>query len=231
MKPLLGFSRIVYNEDAEKAISNYRSCISSTLSKDDDLNYVVFSDSILIYTDGIDERALYLVILNVAKLQSVLISKKILVRGAISYGNYESHKEGSNGIIVAGPPIVDAYRYEKQQDWIGVMITPTVLHKDQNLISKRIKSTEPPGYYLPASTPWKYLIGRASIKFHGSSNAFAGYAVLPVSDSAFEKEVANKQIADAHNMLHKLKELAPDPSAQMKYDVTMKWLLGFTKSI
>jgi hypothetical protein len=58
-------------------------------------------------------------------MQAIIMatSKKLFFRGAISNGDY-IFNESKRSISVLGNPVVDAYKYEKIGDWIGVIQTP-----------------------------------------------------------------------------------------------------------
>jgi hypothetical protein len=62
----------------------------------------------------------------------LLLQNEFAVRGAIALGSF-SRSDDPNGTFVAGRAIIEAYNYEKIQDWIGIILSPTVLQKYGNL--------------------------------------------------------------------------------------------------
>ncbi|HEY6770550.1 MAG TPA: hypothetical protein VI386_37880 [Candidatus Sulfotelmatobacter sp.] len=55
---------------------------------------------------------------------SICSQSSIWVRGAVGYGEcyYSDH---DNGLILLGQPIVEAYQWERSQEWIGGMLAPS----------------------------------------------------------------------------------------------------------
>src|SRR5262245_14073421 len=66
-----------------------------------------------------------------------MLEKEIPLRGAIAHGSLTRTKTKNGGVFVAGKPIVDAYRFETVQNWLGVMVAPSVLKKVPNLDKRR----------------------------------------------------------------------------------------------
>jgi hypothetical protein len=61
-----------------------------------------------------------------------MLENEIALRGAIAYGDYRREKN-AGGVFVAGKAIVDAYTFERQQDWVGVMLAPTTVRRFSGL--------------------------------------------------------------------------------------------------
>jgi hypothetical protein len=135
---VLGFSALVAGEGHSERINNYLECLSKALDTDDarpSVEYVVFSDSIIITSLGGTDEALQALLRGCSSAFGVMLKKEIPVRGAIAYGTYSSEKT-KNGRFVAGRAIVEAYQFEKKQDWVGIMLAPSVRRKVPNLAER-----------------------------------------------------------------------------------------------
>ena len=149
------------------------------------------------------------------------------LRGAISFGEFK-RISSSSGVILAGRPIIEAYEYEKRQDWIGIMVTPSVLECFPRIVTDegypnrfpRKKYSEwevnPMTFYAPAQ-----------ISFHGSTADFYGFAVIPISPNCSSAQQASDELNKMpQENLHPLSMSAPDPEAQKKYARTSSWFAG-----
>jgi len=129
---VMGFSNLVYKSSGSaEALDSYFSKItdeiddirSSTLG--DKLQSFLISDSIiLIAPEGLD--GLRLVINTVRRIQSALLWRKILLRGAISFG--EVFYDPKHNIIV-GKAFIKAYKLEHEANYPRVIIDPSIIKK------------------------------------------------------------------------------------------------------
>lgn len=130
---VLGFSEIVYNSDNER-IESYYSYLENRfkdhISKTK-LQYLFISDSIVISADDTKENLFELTRL-LTKIQCNLLLDKIIVRGAISYGNLYINDEGN---IIVGNALIRAYQLESQA------INPRIII-DRMVIKKYFDGTE-----------------------------------------------------------------------------------------
>jgi hypothetical protein len=111
---VLGFSALVLSnlESSKKTIDTYFSYVIGEFEKEIllyDFEYYLISDSIVIHTLNTKENFEKLT-RTVAKLQTKLISKGIIVRGGISVENL--HVSAKENVIV-GPALVIAYNLEE----------------------------------------------------------------------------------------------------------------------
>lgn len=168
-----------------------------------------------------------------------LLANKIPVRGAIAHGTYVSEKTDS-GRFVAGRAVIDAYQFEEKQDWIGIMVAPSVLGKVECLADYCALSALPDytkgrrgnpmpwpaeavsAYHgLKDRLAWAAHVQRCPIPFHGS--VYEGYAIVPTIDKPDPINLA-EDLKRSLLMLQRLKSLAPSPEIQSKYDRTITWL-------
>jgi hypothetical protein len=191
----------------------------------------VFSDSIVITTKDDSEPSFLTILERCSAVFGTLLQHEIAVRGAIAHGTFITSKTNS-GTFVAGRAIIEAYQFEENQDWIGVMLAPSVVQKIPNL-SERCKYEEP--YTdeimrrLNGRLPWvAYMQSFDSIPFHGGpleTTNYDGFAIVP-SDAKFDPVSLRDSLAKSLESLARLKSIAPNPQAQQKYQRTIEWLVG-----
>lgn len=148
---ILGFEKIIEEEDSPSniipllhklfketsIISGYKR--NTTYSRIPKVVPVLVSDTLLLYTkdDSIDSfsqlTGIVADIIYMSIRNGLLFHKKgeiinnhfirlsFLLRGAISWGDFYAEQESG---IYFGPSYNDALHWEKQQEWIGVMLTP-----------------------------------------------------------------------------------------------------------
>lgn len=88
--------------------------------KDINIKVLSISDTIVFLTDTEDRMALAFHAQLCSWLLKYAISKRIPLRGAISYGEFT---ESEN--IMLGPAIDEAAAWHESTDWIGVILTPS----------------------------------------------------------------------------------------------------------
>jgi hypothetical protein len=67
------------------------------------------------------------------------IGKKIYFRGAMAHGEY-IFNESKRSIAVLGTPVVEACKFEKYGNWIGVIQTPAFQDKYLEVLAKHAKN-------------------------------------------------------------------------------------------
>jgi len=206
--------------DLEKYTESFRS-----ISNNASLEYVLFSDTVVISTTDESEASLLKLLQSCSRLFGGLLAKGISLRGAIARGQFTREKTDT-GVFLAGRPVVDAYRFEKQQDWVGVMLTPSVLETTPELrsrchISRRRNSTH--GDWMRCVQPCASIPFRHDESLAGTE-AYEGFAIVPTDSDACDKEETLTEIQRMLASLARLKSLAPNPAAQAKYKKTSDWL-------
>jgi len=79
----------------------------------------IFSDSIIIYSNDGSEAGFLSVVKCVQRIIQSLILSQFPARGAITFGEMYIDE---NRKIHAGIPLVETYKLEQEQEWIGVVI-------------------------------------------------------------------------------------------------------------
>jgi len=227
---VLGFSNLVTGPSSQLQLQQYLDAIEQATDEKSGVrgvNFILFSDSIVISTKEQHDIALRILLRTCSRAFGLLLEKRIAVRGAIAHGQY-FREATESGTFIAGRPIVDAYDFEKKQDWVGIMIHSSVFQAKPELA----KWCKMPTNKLPASDyesrlPWIVLAQENhQIPFHGAPGQprdYDGFAVVPtVAGSALGPQWA--YLGTCIESLNYMKSLAPDPSAQRKYNATLDWL-------
>jgi hypothetical protein len=137
---VLGFASLISRESHLEELERYEECVikaTQTPEATKKVQYVLFSDSIILTTTEDDFESLKAICRSSSYLFHLLLEHEFAVRGAISLGSF-SRSEDPNGTFIAGRAIIDAYNFEKVQDWIGIVLCPSILqkHKDLGVISR-----------------------------------------------------------------------------------------------
>lgn len=229
---IMGFSTIVSGERHLERIDSYLKILKDSLGSKDDrsqINYVVFSDSIVVTTADDDDASLQALLERCSSLFGGLLANEIPVRGAIGHGTYVRETMHS-GTFVAGRAIIEAYQFEGRQDWVGIMLAPSVIQKISNLADRcRFRLPTSPDLLseLTDRLPWAaYMQYCDQIPFHGEPlemTNYQGFAIVPSNgdrDFASLSESLSLSLAS----LARLKMLAPSPQTQLKYQRCINWL-------
>ncbi len=198
---ILGFTSII-NEKSIKEVYDLmawpiKTAISDIKSYDgalqdfgsgEGLTPFIFSDSILIFTNG-DTKEDLLALINVAPVITArLINHGVPVKGAIACGETIVEKDNS---IFLGKPIIDAYNLESQVKYLGVVLHHTVNNfifhlddEDKIYVEDRIKEEIFFG---------RVNIGSSKIE-HSCIDWFALSAILSKESSEKEKYTAVKDL-------------------------------------
>lgn len=128
---LLGFSNLVRSNEVGEVIDLYEDVIlklkvDASTKTSLGLSYSWFSDTFIIFSraDSLEEFSW---LEQAARLffQRLIIAH-IPVRGAISHGKLYSNLEKN---IFIGEALIEAYEYGESQNWLGLLLTPSVYQK------------------------------------------------------------------------------------------------------
>jgi hypothetical protein len=224
---VMGFTALVYSEDHAQRIEGYLNLLRQILDKRPLIEYLVFSDSIIITTTDDTEEAFKAILERCSRLFGALLENGIPVRGAISHGSYVSEKTDS-GRFVAGRAVIDAYDFETKQNWVGIMLAPAVVRKNSGL-KNLCKLPEPSSLTSLADAErrirdWAaYAQYYAGIPFHDGT--YEGFSIVPTNASP-TPPIMRDELYKNIERLERLKSLAPSPETQAKYNRTINWLRG-----
>lgn len=235
---VLGFSALIEGADGKKRLGKYLGAVQTILNRLDSgpLKVVVSSDSLVVTTPDSKTESFEKIVAACAEMFGGFLHERIPIRGAIAHGAFERDESPKgSGVVVAGPAVIDAYRFERKQDWIGIMIAPSAVGTFAYL-TKRCQIVDP--LSEEGTPPWRNRVKEwlsvsgtvqpcSQIPFHqqGSSQPadFDGFALLPASLPLTPGGVVNS-IADGRAALAQMRLLAPDPAAQAKYGRAAHWL-------
>jgi len=236
---ILGFSRIVakdsFHERFEAYIGIIRDAVDYPRSS---LEFEISSDSVVIYSNGLNLVHLQNLLTAISTISFRLLTEiQIPLRGAVSAGKYWRFKSNDGHLMFSGAPIVDAVEFEKEQLWLGIMITPKMLENiphTQELFAILNDFNNSTYAELNAQMPWPLLVWRQEnipFRYRNSLNerSFAGIVIIPSSPNCKSPE---ELICSLETYIKKLKELkimAPTPEAQQKYSATMFCLENIRK--
>lgn len=149
---LLGFSNLVQTKGELSVFNTITTAIEEFERKRNPNGHFVervwFSDSFILYSQGASER-------DFSPLEQIsrhfflsLIQKEIPVRGALACGEVYADKENN---IIFGKGLIEAYKYAENQDWIGLILTPSAVLRMEEI---GLPASKRP-YYAKWPMPYK----------------------------------------------------------------------------
>src|SRR5258708_17948472 len=228
---VLGFADLAAGDHTGGRMNRYLESVRETMERQE-IDCVVFSDSIVLNAKGEGPEPLAAVAEACSRLLRALLGDGIALRGAIAFGDFVRQSFGES-VFVAGRAVIDAYRFEKAQDWIGVMLAPSAVARVPTLRERcnlRVAagSERADLKAIEERYPWPAFIQPCDeIPFHVSSpsepSVFDGFAIVPTS-GVLEAAEISASIRAAMAKLGWLRAIAPTPGAQRKYQLTQNWL-------
>jgi hypothetical protein len=227
---VLGFSAPISGDQGAR-VQKYLDCLKRVFDGEPEspVDYVVFSDSIILTTRDDGVPTLQALLTRCSTLLWVMLANDIALRGAIAHGSYITEKT-NRGTFVAGKAIIEAYHFEGAQDWIGIMLAPSVIQAVPDL-QARCRYEEPHSAALwealTERLPWAAFVQPCSeIPFRDAGNVvtrYHGFAIVPTSGDTSPAALRDS-LASTLERLVWLKSLAPNPRDQAKYDRTYSWV-------
>ena len=219
--------------------------IESNKNNNTDIKFQIFSDTVLLYLEyGSWSKSSrvenykkniynYFNLLSIIMCNSVLLlNSKVFpnvacnitgsfpIRGGIASGSIVAEAINSNYPILIGEPIIDAYEWEQQQNWLGISISPTSLDSIKSLMS--------PNYiYEDLDDFWSKLISDNLLIKYGvpvkvkKENRVEYVETYVVNFVPSEQKYIN-MIKNA--LLEKINTLSSDPLKRIKYEETVKFV-------
>ena len=229
---VLGFRDLISRADVSNELDRYVQSIASVVDRPAEggrLHYVLFSDSVVLYSEDDSAAAFSSMVVACSQIVRALLHEQVAVRGAIAFGSFIRSTGAGAGVIVAGRPIVEAFEYEHAQDWLGVMLCPSVVRHNPDVGQQ---CAPPPRVQGEAADAWLsrmrlslHLQAWGGIPFHANDphapRALEGFAIVPMADTVTTAAEAVADLDDTIRRVAQLKLLAPDPTAQRKYTETL----------
>ena len=126
---ILGFKNLVRQADQEfprALLTNKLNDLFKVLENDvmqhGQLEYMVFSDTIVIFAPDLEAPSYGWFLLQCRKLMNKSITIRLPLRGAISVGTAFISKLP---LMIIGPSFLEAHEYCEDQNWIGLLLTPS----------------------------------------------------------------------------------------------------------
>ena len=217
-----GFTALVNRDETGEKLKEFSRCLKEATDQLE-IDFVVFSDSIVLTAKSDTEEAFFSILQACSKLFASLLEQHIAIRGAIAFGTYQRQLMGES-VFVAGSALIEAYHYETKQDWVGVMIAPSVRERLPDLPKKCSFGIMGPG--IGPQGPWAAFAQPCVIPFHGNpddAREYHGFAVIPSTKT--EAPLDNHAgIVWAATHLARLRDVAPGPQEQQKHIRTIRWL-------
>jgi hypothetical protein len=132
---ILGFSHSVgrdgFDEKLERFLSNIKDAVKDNSPSP---QFAITSDSIILTTQGNDLDHLRSLVSTVSPFQyNSLMNEDLAIRGGITFGNFQRSVDSDGGVLVAGREVVAAYLLEQSQDWLGVVLAPSIIERNREL--------------------------------------------------------------------------------------------------
>jgi hypothetical protein len=129
---VLGFSELIARESRSMELERYFDAIDEATNKMEGVEYVLFSDTIVINAPSRSPEDLLQILQACSFAMHYLLKEGLAVRGAISYGSYYRSRS-QKGVVIAGPAFIEAYHFEKAQNWVGIALAPSILREFSDL--------------------------------------------------------------------------------------------------
>jgi hypothetical protein len=234
---VLGFSNRILH-DGVGGVDTYIDTVVNITKDHPRLGTVLFSDTVVLFTFN-DSRDSFKSIISVSSwLLHELLRAGVPVRGALSYGDFARSEHEGHGTVIAGRPIIDAHYYESQLQWIGIMLTPSLLEKRREITLNSCglrpnRSASSAELFLEASR--RLVIQPCSdiplSDTSGVTTAFEGFAIVPLPPAADSVDSLISSLNQSRRMLKRLKQIAPEARSQAKYQRSLDWLLEIRKEV
>ncbi|WP_135079227.1 hypothetical protein [Terasakiella sp. SH-1] len=229
---VLGFSELVKRKDFGDLFEQYIQLIRNALNArgQTHMEYVVFSDSIVIVSEKTDYKSLFLLIEAVSLFSFEALTKLGLpIKGSITSGNI-TYKKQDGDVVIAGTPIVEAYKLEQSQNWVGAMISPNTIREYEHFFDL----VDYPNLQVPIqlerlkkNMAWAITVQKTGLipyKNKSDDDFFEGYAIVPRRLSSVDAGHLKEDMNEYLDALTKEKFFSASPDVQRKYRNTEQFV-------
>lgn len=157
---ILGFKDRVKNNQLDSVVSKYKSILQENQKKSEprpDLkgfSHHWFSDTFLflfrVEEGNFREKFNYMMYWSKDFFHKMTVEKWAL-RGALTLG--ELYAEPNNNIFL-GQALIDAYHHAEKQNWLGLVLTPTIIERIKELSCEKLNSSYK-HYFVQYDVPCK----------------------------------------------------------------------------
>lgn len=149
---LLGFSDLVQTKGELSVFSTITTALEEFERKRNPKDHLVgrvwFSDSFIFYSQGASDIGFSSIEQISRHFFLTLIQKGIPVRGTLAFGELYADRDNN---ILFGKGLLEAYQYAENQDWIGLILTPSAILRMEEI---GLPAKGRP-YYAKWSIPYK----------------------------------------------------------------------------
>jgi hypothetical protein len=200
---ILGFKNLIRQTDKEfpralltSKLNDLFEALGHDVMRYGQLEYMVFSDTIIILAPDLEARSYGWFLLQCTILINKSIAVKLPLRGAISVGTVFL---SSSPPIIIGPSFLEAHEYCQDQNWIGLLLTPS-------------------------ATTRLYQVGLEPLHhdFVSDSIPLKNMSVDKVLAYRFQNGMSSYE-SPLLSFLQEMKQFAPDKDKE-KYDRTMSFI-------
>jgi hypothetical protein len=228
---VLGFSERVMRGAVGEGLDAYVNTVVHISQHGKQLGTILFSDTVVLYTFEDSEDSFNDIIGASCQLFHDLLMADVPVRGAISYGEFLRSEDERHGTVIAGRPIIDAYFYESRQQWIGIMLTPSLLERRQEITNEFCSLGASDGAAIALATLMIQPCSSIPLEsVSGQQTAFEGFAIVPLAGNEQTLRAIRDTLDGTRKKLERLKQLAPDARSQAKYQRSLEWLGGVRRN-
>jgi len=213
---ILGFKELVSFQDgeslkAEEIKYKYEEAIKHL----EDIDYCWFSDTFLMFTRDATQKSCFIIECAVKAFIYDCIHSHIPLRGAISVGNFTRSKDNR---VFMGEAFCEAFEYAEDQDWLGLIVTPSAITKAKSFELNPIELDH--NFIYLKSTP----LNKTKKESYNSSeqNPMRKYSDQNVMAYRLDNGAANFE-SPLLSMLKDMKSQAP-VDCQGKYERTIKFI-------
>jgi hypothetical protein len=232
---VLGFRELVGRDENILKVREYVNTVQDCLKDErySQLQFVLFSDNLVVNTRD-DKRESFIALVHACSdVLFNLARHEIAVRGGIAHGSFMRSLNMQQGVILAGRPIVEAEHYQHRQNWVGIMLTPSVVRRDNEALQKELsaipepKGSEKDREWLERISLPLHLKRWEKIPFHDDTTnggRFDGLVVVPLRPDISSRADVIRSLNNTLQCCQRMKAVAPNPASQDKYTETMKFL-------
>ena len=193
------------------------------------LNFRLYSDSILIWTEDVKFNTFRNLLEAVSELLSYSMQNGMPLRGAMTYGDLLVSKENENGQFLSneaiyGKALVEAYEEEGKMEWAGCVLTQKAWNKVKEIWSPTIASGSPdPNAYFNRFP----LLTWYEIPQKNGTAIIKEYAIAINWNSAMLW--GNKEIIDSQKIIDSFSAYGKRKCPNRKLEETLNFLEYTTK--
>jgi hypothetical protein len=228
---VLGFSERVMRGAVGDGLDAYVNTVVHISQHGKRLGTILFSDTVVLYTFEDSEDSFNDIIGASCQLFHDLLMADVPVRGAISHGDFLRSEDERHGTVIAGRPIIDAHFYESQQQWIGIMLTPSLLERRPEITKEFCALAAADAPVIALATLMIQPCSSIPLEpVSGQQTPFEGFAIVPLAGNEQTFRAIQSTLDGIRKKLERLKQLAPEARSQAKYQRTAEWLQQITQN-